>query len=80
VLALDDCVPVAIKFHPALVNWVLHRAFAKDIESAFATAMSDRYYRWFFDTLEAQRLAEARFRSGYYLGMVGDEDGQLRNR
>jgi hypothetical protein len=69
-----------VKFHPALVSWVLHRAFAKDIESAFATAMTDRHYRWFFEMLEAQRVGESRFRSGYHLGMVGEEDGQLRNR
>lgn len=79
-LDLNDCVDVAKKFHAPLVFWVLSRAFSKDIESAYALGMADRYYRWFFETLEAQRVNEARFRSGYHLGMIGDEDGQLRSR
>lgn len=79
-LAASDCLPVALKFHPALVDWIVYRAFSKDIESAFALEASARHYRWFFETLEAQRIGEARFRSGYHLGMVGEEDGQLRNR
>lgn len=77
---LDACIGVPRKHEAALVDWVLHRAWLSDIESAFARASSVDAHNRFYANVDSARLNEARHGSGYTGGMIGEGDPQARNR
>lgn len=77
----EACVGVPRKHEAALVDWMLHRSWLTDIESEWsfrsAAAAHDRFYL----IVNAARLNEARFGSGYWMGQPGegDENTNARN-
>ena len=73
-LSLTSCIDFDCKYIPALKDYMLHRAYAKDIESAAAMQRSERHLQMFFEHLRTGYRQEARFKSGYYLGQEGDGD------
>jgi hypothetical protein len=64
----DECIDLPTRFHAALVDWILHRAYSQDIESAFATNASVRFESSFYRFISNGYLQEARHASGYYNG------------
>jgi hypothetical protein len=74
------CVGVPRKHEASLVDWVLHRAWLSDIESAYARASSVDAHNRFYAGVETARLNEARHGSGYTGGQVGEGDPEARRR
>jgi hypothetical protein len=68
---LDSAVQTECKFDPALVDWILYRAFSMDTESQYAYQVSRRHQSAFYDAVNGGYLADSRMRSGYILGQEG---------
>lgn len=63
-----ECVGVPCEYEAALVNWMLHRAYAKEIESQYATQQVDRYLKAWYENINAGYLQDSRFTSGLWTG------------
>jgi hypothetical protein len=66
--AVDECVGVPCEYEAALVNWMLHRAYAKETESQYANAQVDRYLKAWYENINAGYLQDSRFIGGYWTG------------
>jgi hypothetical protein len=74
------CIGVAGKHAAALVDWMLFRAWSADIESEFAFRSAAAANQRFYAIVGLQRLNEARYASGFWLGAEGDGDPQTDAR
>lgn len=83
VVGLEDlgaCLSFPRKLESALADWVMHRAYASEKESAYGIGASRAAYDRFYASLEAARINEARHGSGYVSGAIGEGDEQARAR
>ncbi|PZO72262.1 MAG: hypothetical protein DI640_12875 [Sphingomonas taxi] len=69
--SLDDEIGVSAT---AVLHWVLMRAYAKDMESEFATRERAFYYSAFYSALGEGYFADSRISSGFHLGLEGHGD------
>lgn len=69
---LNNCVSIPRKFDVPLVDWVLHRAYLIETESAFSSRASASALQRFYRAVSAGYLQESRFQGDQYLGK--DED------
>ncbi|QUO23831.1 hypothetical protein KEH57_09530 [Burkholderia cenocepacia] len=65
----DDAIAIDPRFHNALIEFMLYRAFSKDEDSQASVARSERHKQHFYEMLGLQRQAESRF----YTGIVSPE-------
>ena len=59
--AANDDVPLDRRFHNALVEWVLYRAFSKDQDSTTDDAQSVAHLRHFTEILGLAQRADDRY-------------------
>lgn len=64
----DAPIPLDRRFHNALIEWMLYRAFSKDQDSAPDAALSASHLRHFYDMLGLSRQSDER----YYRKAGGD--------
>jgi hypothetical protein len=58
---LRDEVPIDRRFHNAVIEWMLYRAFSKDQDSANDTAQSATHQRHFYEMLGLSQRADDRY-------------------
>ena len=57
---LDDKLPIESRFHNAVIEWMLYRAYSKDIESAHDNQTSQQHLAHFYNILQVSQLADDR--------------------
>ena len=67
--AMGACLGVPCEYEASVVDWILHRAYAKEIESQYAGAMVDRHRKAWFEGINAKYLQDSRFNSGFWAGL-----------
>lgn len=68
------------QFVPALMEYMLYRAYGMEIDSMASEAASERHLKAFLALIDKAYLVAQRFGSGYYKGDVGDKDPNFRNK
>jgi hypothetical protein len=76
----DQCVEIASKYHAALVNWVVSRAYSIDVESTASMARAVRYEEQFYRLIADGYMMGSKFGSGYYNGQEGKGDANATPR
>jgi hypothetical protein len=71
---------IPVKFHAAIIDWVIHRAYLRDIESTYAIAQSTNAFNRFYTIISNGQTGESKFGSGYFLGAEGSGDPQAKAR
>jgi hypothetical protein len=67
-VSVGECIGVPCEYEAALVNWMLHRAYAKETESQYANSQVDRYLKAWYENINAGYLQDSRQNSGFWAG------------
>lgn len=67
----ENCVLPCI-YDAQIIDWIMKRAYEKDVESQWARDRAAYHYSLFRTGMDADYRSASRLRSGYMLGMKGD--------
>ena len=73
----SDCSPLPAPYDAQILDFVLHRMHAIQVESAFHVAQSQRYCDKFYAALNADYQSASRIKSGYNYGATGEGNANL---
>jgi len=71
---MKKCLDVACKYESALLDWMLMRAWERDVESEFARQAAKAHREHFYGSIMAKYNQEAQFHSEYWRGRTPADD------
>jgi hypothetical protein len=71
---------IECQFVPALMEYMLYRAYGMEIDSAASEQASERHFKAYLTLIDKGYLVAQRWGSGYYKGKIGADDPAFKSR
>jgi hypothetical protein len=71
---------VECQFVPAMMEYMLYRAYGMEIDSVASEAASDKHFKAYMSLIDKGYLVAQRWGSGYYKGDIGSKDPAFKSR